>query len=111
MDIKVTGRHFDVTPGVKTHLEEKAEKLTRFYSSVEGLEVIIDGAEGGKILVELIVKAGHNQPLVVKEKEGDHDNLYQIVDAAFEKAPKHFNFSITDLLFPRKRESVKRRTL
>ncbi|MGE4286816.1 MAG: ribosome-associated translation inhibitor RaiA [Phycisphaerae bacterium] len=88
MDIKVTGRHFDVTPGVKTHLEEKAEKLTRFYSLIEGVEVVIDGAEGGKVLVELIVKVDHNQPVIVKEKEGDHENLYQIVDAAFEKAER-----------------------
>ncbi|ARN56476.1 ribosome hibernation-promoting factor, HPF/YfiA family [Sedimentisphaera salicampi] len=88
MELKLTGRHFEVTRGIKEHVELKANKLPKFYSSVESIETIIDGGEGKTTKVEVITKGGHNPPLVVKVQGEEDDNLFKIIDEAFEKAER-----------------------
>lgn len=88
MEIKLTGRHFEVSPSVKEHLELKATKLTKFYDSVDSVEIIIEGVEDGKYVAEVIAKGGRSTPFVVKEAGSEDDNLYKVIDAAFDKAER-----------------------
>jgi putative sigma-54 modulation protein len=85
MELKITGRHMDITSAIKTHIEDKAEKLPRYNSSVDLVEVIVDGAEGGKSCIEIIAKGGHHRPFVVKETASDDEDLYSVIDKAFHK--------------------------
>lgn len=85
METKLTGRHIDITAAIRAHIEAKAEKLPRYNSSVESLEVIIDGAEGGNPSIEVIAKGGHNQLFVVKETTNGDDDFYSLADRVFHK--------------------------
>jgi ribosomal subunit interface protein len=67
---------------MKEHAEKKASKLPRYYDSINLVEVIIDGNQGGNIEVEIIARAEHNKVFVVKEEGQD---AYSCIDIAVHK--------------------------
>ena len=67
----IRGKQIDITEAVKTHAEEKTAKLPRYYYSINRVEVMIDGNEGGKINVEIIARAEHNKIFIVTETGQD----------------------------------------
>ncbi len=71
MRFTITGKHIDITEAIRTHAQEKTSKLSRYYDSINQVEVTIDGNEGGKISVEIIAKAEHNKIFVVTETGQD----------------------------------------
>lgn len=85
MELKLTGRHIDITNAIRAQIEEKTDKLPRYNSSVDHVEVVVDGAEGGNQSIEIITKAGHNQIFVVKEVATKNDDFYAVIDSAFHK--------------------------
>lgn len=82
MLITVTGKHIDITDAIRAHAEEKVEKLSRFYDLISQIEVIIEGNDGGKQLVEVLAHAQHNDILVAKESGTD---TYSCIDVAVHK--------------------------
>jgi putative sigma-54 modulation protein len=82
MLITITGKHIEITDAIRSHVQEKVEKLPRYYDSVSQVEVIIDGNEGSGQLVEIIVHAEHNDMLIAKETGTD---MYTCIDAAVHK--------------------------
>lgn len=68
MDIKITGKHIDITETIRAEIEEKVSGLPKFYSSVIDAEVIVEGGkEGATNSVEIIARAKHNHIFVAKE--------------------------------------------
>jgi ribosomal subunit interface protein len=67
----ISGKHIDITEDIKRHAEEKTSKLPRYYGSINQVEVMIDGNEGGKISVEIIARGEHNKIFVVTETGED----------------------------------------
>ena len=82
MLVKITGKHVDITDAIRAHVEEKALKLPRYFSSINGIEVIVEGNEGIMNSVELIVSAEHSEDLVAKEKGPD---VYACIDMVMHK--------------------------
>lgn len=78
----ITGKHIEITDALRTHAEEKASKLPRFYNSINQIEVVIDGSEGGNISVEVIARGEHSNVFVVTEKGYD---AYACIDMAVHK--------------------------
>jgi len=78
----ITGKHIEITEAVKKHAEEKTSKLPKYYDSINQVEVIIDGSEGGNISVEVIARGEHNKFFVVTEKG---DDAYKCIDLAVHK--------------------------
>jgi len=79
---KITGRHIDITEALKSHAEEKASKLPKYYSSINQVEVIIDGEQGGNVSVEVIARAEHSNVFIVTETGQD---AYRCIDFAVHK--------------------------
>jgi len=67
----ITGKRIDITEAIRTHAQEKTSKLSRYYDSINQVEVMIDGNEGGKISVEIIARAEHNKVFIVTETGQD----------------------------------------
>lgn len=82
MLFKITGRHIDITEALKSHAEEKASKLPKYYSSINQVEVIIDGEQGGNVSVEVIARAEHSNVFIVTETGQD---AYRCIDFAVHK--------------------------
>ena len=53
MLITITGKHIEVTEALKKHAEEKTSKLPKYYNSINQVEVIIDGNQGGNTRIGL----------------------------------------------------------
>jgi putative sigma-54 modulation protein len=82
MIITMTGKHVEITDAIRAHVEEKAEKLPRYYDSISQIEIVIEGNEGGRQSVEVIVHAEHNDFLIAKETGMD---TYACIDLAIHK--------------------------
>jgi len=54
MNIVITARHFDITPSLKSRIEEKLSKLEKFSSNLMESSIIIELMEK-RVLVELIL--------------------------------------------------------
>jgi putative sigma-54 modulation protein len=78
----ITGKHIEITEALKAHAEEKSEKLPRYYDSINHIEVIIEGNDGGGPSVEIIAHAEHSNDFVVKEAGED---MYACIDVAMHK--------------------------
>ena len=75
----ISGKHINITEAMKRHAEEKTSKLTRYYDSINQVEVIIDGSDGGNVNVEIIARAEHSKVFVVNQAGGD---AYGCIDVA-----------------------------
>jgi len=82
LQFKITGRHIEITEAIRIHAEEKTAKLPKYYDSINQVEVIIDGEQGGNVSVEVIARAEHGKVFVVTE--AGHD-AYRCIDLAVHK--------------------------
>lgn len=78
----ITGKHVEITDAVRAHARDKTSKLPRFYNSINQVEVIIDGNDGGVVSVEVIARGEHSNVFVVTEKGND---AYACIDLAVHK--------------------------
>jgi ribosomal subunit interface protein len=72
----------EITEALRAHAHEKTSKLPRFYNSINQIEVIIDGSDGGKTSVEIIARGEHSNVFVVTESGED---AYACIDVAVHK--------------------------
>lgn len=87
MTINVTSRHMDVTPPLKTYAEQKANKLTKYFDRIMGIEVVIDNGKD-QSTVEMIVKADHNNTFVARHTQPD---AYACVDGCMDKLERQLS--------------------
>lgn len=82
MNINVTGRHLEITPAIRSHAEDKAGKLTKFYDLIQDIEVVLDGSDSNGKKVEIIVTAEHKNSFVASTAG---DDLYGCIDLTVHK--------------------------
>lgn len=82
MLITITGKHLEITDAIRSHVEEKVEKLPRYFDGVSQVEVIIEGNDGGRPSVEIIARGEHSVLLVAKETG---EEMYACIDLAVHK--------------------------
>ncbi len=78
----ITGKHIEITDALREHAEEKTSKLPRYYSSINQVEVVIDGNDAGNISVEVIARGEHSKIFIVTETGED---AYKCIDIAVHK--------------------------
>jgi len=78
----ITGKHIEITEALRRHAEEKTSKLPKYYNSINQVEVIIDGNQGGGTSVEIIARAKHSKVFVGTETG---DDAYRCIDMAVHK--------------------------
>lgn len=78
----ITGKHIDITEAMREHAEQKTSKLPKYYNSINQVEVIIDGNQGGSTGVEIIARGEHSKVFVVTERGED---AYRCIDLAVHK--------------------------
>jgi putative sigma-54 modulation protein len=83
MEIKVTGRHPDITPHVKAYVEDKTHRLERYFDGTHRIEVIIS-KDAEASVVEILIAATGRQ-LSSKSKDPD---IITAFDAVLDKAEK-----------------------
>ena len=82
MDIKISGRHLEITPAIRQYAEEKANRLPKFYDLVQDIEIILEVADGRMMRAEVVVIAEHKNRFVAQHEGND---LYGCIDQAMHK--------------------------
>lgn len=87
MEIKVTGRHMDITPAIREFASEKASKLPRFFDRIQSIEVIAQKTNQQHEL-EIIVHVDKADPFICKTAGSD---LYACIDEAIDKLERRLS--------------------
>jgi putative sigma-54 modulation protein len=87
MTITVASRHMEVTPPLKSYAETKANKLTKYFDRIQGIEVVIDNTKD-QAFVEMIVDAEHSGKFVAHHNEGD---AYACIDGCVGKLERQLS--------------------
>jgi len=80
MNLTLTGRHFEITPYLKAHVDEKVKKLGRFNSHIIDGEIVLL-KEGSKDVAEGKIHMAH---AVITAKGGGKD-MYMAVNDVVDK--------------------------
>ncbi len=88
MQVHITGRHVEISNGIRDHIYEKADRSMTGLSRVEDVRVILE-----------LQKHEHSAEVLVQGKslhiEGKaaSENMYTSIDQAFEKAERQLRKS------------------
>ena len=82
MQFNIATRHGHISEETKEKLEQKLEKLTRFFDRLTAVELTLDLKDQHAPSVHLNVSAEHKHDFVA---QADSDNLLSAVDAAVQK--------------------------
>lgn len=81
MQIVITGRRVDLSDDVKAYIEDKFDRLTRFYDRIQRIDVVVDRGENA-FAVEGVVNAEHNVEFVSSVSA---DDVRSATDAVIQK--------------------------
>ena len=92
MEVRITGRHSQIGPKVRTYVSEKLLPLSRYYDRTRQLEVVFDETNLGW-QIEVIAHLQRGKPLVATTKHKDpmaavdlaHDKLERLLTREKEK--------------------------
>ena len=82
MEVKVTGKHLEITPAIRDYGTDKAAKLTRYFDRVTSIEVVADKGENHHYDVEVIVHVERRDPFIARTR---HEDLYAGIDETISK--------------------------
>jgi len=71
--LTITGKHIEITPTLRSYVQDKTARLPRYYSSIQKMDVIVEGKKeaNSKVKVEIIAKAKRRRVFVAKESGVD----------------------------------------
>lgn len=88
MNLIITARHFKLKDDLRKYIEEKSQKLNRFYEGIVDMEVIL-GWEKQARYVEMIINV-NNGHIVLKEVSEDLRKSFDLIlDKAERQLKKH----------------------
>jgi putative sigma-54 modulation protein len=82
LDIRIVGKHIEITDAIRAKIEDKVSKFSKYYNNISNVEVIVEGNEGISGSVEIVVRAKHNHVFVAKHIGGD---MYECIDEVEKK--------------------------
>jgi putative sigma-54 modulation protein len=88
MQKRVTARHFDLTPEMKSKAEEEMDGLTRFFDRIVSAEFILD-AERHRRMAELHVKVSSTTLTGTGETDDIYSAMGQAVDRVVGQLKKY----------------------
>jgi len=81
VQLRLTGRHIELNDDVRTYVEEKTNKLPRFYDRIHEIEFVL-GHESEQFTAEMIVRTDHKHTFVATEVGPD---TMAVVDLIIDK--------------------------
>ncbi len=80
MQINITGHHVDITPALRTYVEEKLERLERHFDNITNAHVILE-IEKDRQKAEATIHVSRGQVYADSEDE----NMYAAIDSLADK--------------------------
>lgn len=92
MRVEVVGRNLEITDAIRTHAEEKVEKLHRFFDGVQLITITVervDHSAGHPVYeAELIIDVKNHDDFVA---HATGDDLYLTIDQAVQKGSRQLS--------------------
>ena len=88
MNVSLTGRHLELTEGIKDHLNASIETLKKFNMDIISVNAIVSAqTKKGKehSVVEFVINLAHKNSVIIKQND---DDLYAAIDLAISRAQK-----------------------
>lgn len=99
MRIEVTGKHVDLTDAMVEYARTKCEKLTKYYDGVLEIRCVLDKAQHGEFLVEIVSDVVKHDSFVVNAR--GHD-FYACIDQAEDRMARRLRDFKEQLRQPRR---------
>lgn len=81
VNVKVTGRHVQVTEDLRRYAQEKAGRLERYFDRVSQIEVVLTN-DGDRKVAEMIVHPRKGERVV---GTADHEDMFAAIDLVIDK--------------------------
>ncbi len=92
--IAIRGKNVAVTDGLKSYLEKKLTKLTRYFDSIQEAQVAVSTVgEGFAVEVTIPLNGG----IILRGEEVSRENFFEAVDLVVEKLEKQIHKQRTKL--------------
>jgi putative sigma-54 modulation protein len=95
VQIKISARHGHLSDATQQFIQDKAEKLLRFFDRLTMIEVTVDLNNEQKS-VEFLVQAEHKHNFVARENHGDILAAVDLVLAKMEQQLRRYKEKIQD---------------
>jgi len=106
VQVSISVRHGQLAESTQSKLKNKAEKLSRYFDRIMGIEIVIDLQEEQQPAVEILVSAEHKHDFVA---HGKAENLISAMDATVQKIEQQLR-KYKEKLQQKHRNSQQRRT-
>ena len=80
MQINLAGHHVDVTPALRSYIENKLQKIERHFDHVVDVHVVLE-VEKQRSKAEATIHVAGN----VMHAESEHDDMYAAIDTMIDK--------------------------
>ncbi len=84
MVVQVTVRNDSITDGMKRYAREKADRLTKFFDGVQGIEVIL-ATEGQNKWAEIVMSVAKGEKIAV---HCEHEQMNAAIDLVLDRAER-----------------------
>ena len=81
MDVKVSGRHLEITDAIREYAEKRVAKLPKYYDRVQTVNVVAEKKDRTHLL-EIIIQAERTEPFI---GSATGEDLYACIDEAVAK--------------------------
>jgi len=81
--VHITGRHVEITDGIRDHIYDKAERTLTGLSRIEDVRIILE-LQKHENIAEVLVQGKH----LHVEGKASSENMYTSIDQALEKAER-----------------------
>ena len=95
MQIKIATRHGHLNDATQKFIQEKAQKLLRYFERLTMIEVTVD-LQGDEKVVEFLVQAEHKHDFVARESHADLLAAVDLVLAKLEGQLRRYKEKIQD---------------
>jgi len=95
VQIKISARHGHLSDATQQFIQEKAEKLNRFFDRLTMIEVTVDLSSEAK-WVEFLVQAEHKHNFVARETHADILAAVDLVLAKMEQQLRRYKEKLQD---------------
>ena len=81
MEVKVSGRHLEITPAIREYAEKRVAKLPKYFDRVQTVNVVAEKKDRTHLL-EIIIQAERTEPFI---GSASGEDLYACIDDAVAK--------------------------
>jgi len=87
MQVVITARHMTLTPKTKEYIEQKANKLTKYYDRIQRIDVVVEKGDSA-VSLEALVNAEHKLEFVSRVTGSD---VHEAMDIAVDKLERQLS--------------------